>query len=99
MHTSSRSALSFGCVFLLLGALASLQGCASPYDRLATDPQFGQTVRAALRAQELPVTSVAKPVGVPYSELELGLESQQKAKPVTTTARPSGQSPSGLFGQ
>ncbi len=99
MHTPYSCTPGFGCVLILLGALGCLQACSSSQNRMAEAPQFGETVRAALRAQELPVTSAAKPVGVPYSELEQGLESQQKAKPVTTNVRPSGQSPSGLFGQ
>lgn len=99
MHTPFRRRPGFGVLAILLSSLFGLQACTTPHERMAPDPQFGQTVRAALQAQELPPKRLTQPTGVPYSELEQGLESQQKAKPVTTNVRSSGQSPAGLFGQ
>lgn len=100
MYTPSRCLSSSGLLVFVLSALCGLQACSSsPHASMTPDPLFGQSVRAALRAQELPPSRVVQPVGVPYVELEQGFESQQKAKPATTNTRSSTQSPSGLFGQ
>lgn len=100
MYTPTRCLSSSGLLLFVLSALSGLQACSSsPHARMTPDPLFGQAVRAALQAQELPPSRLVQPVGVPYAELEQGFESQQKAKPVTTSTRPSVQSPSGLFGQ
>jgi hypothetical protein len=99
MHTPSRRTPAWGGWAITLSVLAGLQACTSPHERMAPDPQFGQTVRSALQAQTVPATRSSSPAGVPYIELEQGLDSQRNAKPAATTARPSGQSPSGLFGQ
>jgi len=100
MHIPARCLSSSGLLLLVLSALGGLQACSSsPHALMTPDPLFGQSVRTALRAQELPPSRVAQPTGVPYAELEQGLESQQKAKPVTTNTRSSSQGPAGLFGQ
>lgn len=66
-----------------LAVVAGVQACASPpTPALSIDePEFGQSVRAALRAQELPpVKAPATPEGLSYSELEHGLN-RYKAPP------------------
>ncbi len=100
MHTPFRRTLTLGKGGIILAALAGLQACSSPYERLAPDPQFGQTVRAALQGQVLPTARSTLPEGMPYVELEQGLDKHRNAKPDTGGGvSPSGQSPSGLLGQ
>ena len=93
MHQSARPQ---SCLRLIaLGILlAGVLGCSTPAERLAQeDPQFGQSVRTALRNQSLPVREAASASGVPYIELENGLDSQQKARPSATNANRSTQNP------
>ena len=82
------------------GALCGLLACGtSPYATMTPDPQFGQTYRATLKAQELPPTVVEQRAeGLPFLELEQGLQSQQTAKPAATIVPRNGRSPSGLIG-
>ncbi len=82
----------------LLGVLCLLSACASPYSERPTDPPFGQSVRRALQAQQLPSAPTAPPAGVPYTELEPALDRQQKAKPVESTQNRSSQSGQGGYG-
>ncbi len=82
-----------------LCALVWLSACASPYSERASDPPFGETVRRALQAQELPPSPPTQPAGVAFTELEPALERQQKAKPPETSQNRGGQSGSWLMGQ
>lgn len=79
--------------------LCGLQACsASPYGKLPEQPPYGQAYRATLKAQELPPRVVEQADGLPFLELEQGLQSQQTAKPAATIAPRNGRSPSGLIG-
>ena len=98
MHTRSNR-LSLSVKLSLVGFVTALQACTSPLRDAASDPEFGQSVRAALRAQELPARPRVSS-GVPFVELEQALDSQQKARPPAptvnrtaqnATARPLGQ--------
>jgi hypothetical protein len=80
-------------------ALGMLSACSAPYEQVATDPQFGQSVRPALQAQQLPITRPSQPTGTPYSELEPALDRYQKAKPQEATQYRSTLGGSSLFGQ
>lgn len=84
----------------LVVAVLGLPGCAALSTNADNDPQFGQSVRAALRAQELPTLRPAPPAFANYMEMQQSLESHHKAKPVTSNtsrtsfnnlARPAGQ--------
>ena len=81
------------CVLALL-----LSACASPYSERPNDPSFGQAVRNALQAQELPPSQGKPSAGVPYTEIDAALDRQQKAKPVESTQNRSSQSGYGLMG-
>lgn len=59
---------------------AGLPACASTAMLAADEPDFGQTVRSALRAQELPTAKPDPAQGLSYSELEHGLD-RYKAPP------------------
>jgi hypothetical protein len=89
-----------GTMLVIWIAVLWITGCAATGTDVASAPQFGQSVRAALLAQELPVSSPPKPTHATYMELQQSLESHQKAKPVTNntnrsslnnTTRPFGQ--------
>jgi hypothetical protein len=82
----------------LLCCLGLLSACTSPYSERPSDPAFGQSVRSALKAQELPPSQAKTPAGVPYSEIEPALDRQQKAKPIEQTQNRSSQSGLGLMG-
>ena len=82
----------------LLCGLSLLSACASPYLERPSDPAFGQSVRGALKAQELPPSQAKRPAGVPYTEIEAALDRQQKAKPIEQTQNRSSQSGLGLMG-
>lgn len=75
-----------------------LSACASPYSERPTDPAFGQTVRSALQAQQLPPSQTKPSAGVPYTEIDAALDRQQKAKPIEPTQNRSSQTGSGLMG-
>lgn len=81
-------------------AVLGVSACTAPATNADNDPDFGQSVRAALRAQELPTLSPAPPAFANYMEMQQSLESHHKAKPVTSNtsrtsftnlARPAGQ--------
>lgn len=57
-----------------LAAVIGLQACAANAMLANDEPSFGQSVRAALRAQEVPAPRSEGAEGVSYSEFEHGLE-------------------------
>jgi len=99
MNQRPPSSLSPLASTLVACALTLLTACTSPYENVATDPQFGQSVRPALQAQQLPITRSSQPKGTPYSELEPALDRYQKAKPQEATQYRSTLGGSSLFGQ
>lgn len=92
-----RTPLPRGSWFVLC-VLCLLSACASPYSERPDDPPFGQSVRRALQAQQLPPALAAQPAGVPFTELEPALDRQQKAKPLEPTQNRSGQGGQGGYG-
>lgn len=81
-------------------ALFSIAGCTLPKTELASGPPFGQSVRTALQAQELPVNTPPKSVHATYIELQQSLESLHKAKPMPPNTNRNNMSNSARnFGQ
>jgi hypothetical protein len=85
----------------LWASVLCITGCTWPQRDVGSDPQFGQSVKAALLAQELSITTLPRPDHATFMELQQSWESHQKAKPMTSTtgnrsslnntARPFGQ--------
>ena len=102
MHRPPFSPVSSSARFWLwplLCWLGLLSACtSSPYSERPSDPAFGQSVRDALKAQQLPSSQAKPSAGVPYSEIEAALDRQQKAKPIEQTQNRSSQSGLGLMG-
>lgn len=57
-----------------LAAVIGLQACTANAMLAGEEPSFGQSVRAALRAQEVPAPRSEEAQGVSFSEFENGLE-------------------------
>lgn len=84
-----------GRLLALLAALAAaggLQACAANAMLAGDEPSFGQSVRAALRAQEVPAPRGEAADGVSYSEFEHGLE---RYKAPAAGGNPAGRPGSG----
>lgn len=75
-----------------LAALGGLQACAANAMLASDDPGFGQSVRTALRAQEVPAPRSEGEPGVSYSEFEQGLE---RYKAPTPGGQPAGRAGGG----